>query len=109
MHRVLNMNSICTDQDQASLYKEEIRLKISEYNTYESQVNDGCNEEGMITLAISADFNSVSEANDFHAWIKQYIIDRRSNFIYVRTRMHDCYHASDQNMPCQIGDIWELS
>ena len=108
MHRVVNMTSVGIDPGIIAGYKEEIRQKLTEYNTYDAQVNDGQNEEGGPTLAVNADFNLASEANDFHDWLKAYITDRRDDFVSARTRVHDCYHAVDQNMPCELGDVWEL-
>jgi hypothetical protein len=109
MHRVVNMTSVGVDPAGIEGYKEEIRQKLTEYNTYDAQVNDGQNEEGNPTLAVNADFRTVSDANAFHDWLKQYVSDRRDDFVSVRTRVHDCYHAADQNMPCELGDVWELS
>ena len=108
MHRVVNMTSVGVDAVQIETMKLEIRQKLSEYNTYDAQVNDGQNEAEEPTLAISADFRTVSDANEFHDWLKQYITDRREQFKSARTRVHDCYHAADENRPCEIGDVWEL-
>ena len=108
MHRVVNMTSVGVDAVQIEAMKLEIRQKLSEYNTYDAQVNDGQNEDGSPTLAVSADFRTVSEANAFHDWLKQYISDRRDDFVSARTRVHDCYHAADENRPCKIGDVWGL-
>lgn len=109
MHRVVNMTSVGIDQDVIAGYKEEIRQELAKYDTFDAQVNDGQNEAEEPTLAVSADFRTVSDANEFHDWLKVYITDRRANFINARTRVHDCYHAADQNMPCTLGDVWELS
>lgn len=109
MHRVVNMTSVGVDAVQIETMKLEIRQKLTEYSTYDTQVNDGWNEDGDPTLAVSADFRTVSDANTFHDWLKTYITDRRANFINARTRVHDCCHAADQNMPCALGDVWELS
>ena len=109
MHRVVNMTSVGVDAAQIETMKLEIRQKLTEYNVYDAQVNDGQNEEGDPTLAVNADFNLASEANDLHDWLKAYITDRREQFKSARTRVHDCYHAADQNLPCALGDVWELS
>ena len=108
MHRVVNMTSVGVDAVQIETMKLEIRQKLSEYNTCDAQVNDGLNEAGEPTLAVSAGFRTVSDANQFHDWLKTYITDRRDDFVSARTRVHDCYHAADQNMPCALGDVWEL-
>lgn len=108
MHRVVNMSSVGIDPDVIESYKEEIRQKLSEYNTNDAQVNDGQNEDGSPTLAVNADFRTVSDANEFHDWLKAYITDRREQFKSARTRVHDCYHAADENRPCEIGDVWRL-
>ena len=108
MHRVVNMTSVGVDPDVIDGYKEEIRQKLTEYNAYDAQVNDGQNEDGSPTLAVSADFRTVTDANEFHNWLKAYITDRRDQFVSARTRVHDCHHAADRNMPCQLGDVWEL-
>lgn len=109
MHRVVNMTSVGVDAVQIETMKLEIRQKLTEYNIYDAQVNDGQNEDGNPTLAVNADFRTVSDANAFHDWLKQYVSDRRDDFVSVRTRVHDCYHAADENRPCEIGDVWELS
>ena len=108
MHRVVNMTSVGVDAAQIEIMKLEIRQKLSEYNTYDAQVNDGQNEDGDPTLAVSADFRTVSEANAFHDWLKAYLTERRDDFVSARTRVHDCYHAADENRPCEIGDVWGL-
>lgn len=109
MHRVVNLVSVGIDPVQIATYKEEIRQKLTEYSLNDSRVNDGLNEDGDPTLGVNADFNTVSQANAFHDWLKQYVIGRQEQFKNARTRVHDCYHAADQNMSCQIGDIWELN
>jgi len=108
MHRVVNMTCVGVDAAQIEGYKNEIREKLTEYSLHDSQVNDGQNETGEPTLAINTDFNSVSEANAFHDWLRQYVTNRREHFKSARTRVHDCYHAADLNMPCELGDVWEL-
>ena len=108
MHRVVNMTSVGIDAAVIEGYKEEIRQKLTEYNTYDAQVNDGQNEDRSPTLAVSADFNFVSEANTFHDWLKAFITDRREQFKSARTRVHDCYHAAGENLPCEIGNVWRL-
>ena len=108
MHRVVNMTSVGVDAAQIETMKLEIRQKLSEYSTYDAQVNDGQNEAGEPTLAVNADFRTATDANAFHDWLKQYVSDRRDDFVSARTRVHDCYHAADQNLPCEIGDVWGL-
>lgn len=108
MHRVVNMTSVGINSGIIAGYKEEIRQKLTEYSTYDAQVNDGQNEDGNPTLAVSADFRFASNANAFHDWLKVYITDRREQFKSARTRVHDCYHAANENRPCEIGDVWEL-
>jgi len=108
MHRVVNLTSVGIDPVAIEGLKLEIRTKLTEYSLYESQVNDGLDETGNPTLAISADFNSATEANAFHDWLKQFITTNRDQFKSARTRVHDCFHAADQNMPCELGDVWGL-
>lgn len=108
MHRVVNLVSVGIDPETIAGYKEEIRTKLSEYDVYIGEVNDGANEDGNPTLAVSADFNLASEANEFHNWLKDFLTAHREDFKNARTRVHDCFHASNQNMPCQLGDVWEL-
>lgn len=108
MHRVVNMTSVGIDAALIATYKNEIRQKLTEYSLYDSQVNDGQNDEGEPTLAVSVDFRTVSDANAFHDWLKVFISDRRNDFRSVRTRVHDCYHAADWNLPCELGDVWRL-
>jgi len=108
MHRVVNLVSVGIDPAAISGYKEAIRTELTNYSTYTSEVNDGSNEEGAPTLAVNADFNTATDANTFHNWLKVFITERKVDFINARTRIHDCFHASNQNLPCQIGDVWEL-
>ena len=108
MHRVVNMTSVGIDAAQIEAMKLEIREKLNEYGLNDSQVNDGQNEAGEPTLAVSVDFNSATKANEFHEWLKRYITDRAEHFQSARTRVHDCFHAADQNMPCELGDVWGL-
>ena len=109
MHRVVNMTSVGVEAAQIETMKQDIRQELVENGYHEAQVNDGVNEEGDPTLAVNVDFNSATRANEFHDWLKTYITDRREQFKSARTRVHDCYHAADQNMPCELGDVWELS
>lgn len=66
MHRVVNMTSVGIDLVAIEGYKNEIRQKLTEYNLNDSQVNDGLNEDDDPTLAVNADFNTVSGADEFH-------------------------------------------
>ena len=109
MHRVVNMTSVGIDTAQIETMKLEIRQELDKYSTYDAQVNNGQDEAGEPTLAVNADFRTATEANEFHDWLRGYVSDRRDQFASARTRVHDCYHAADQNRPCQIGDIWGLS
>lgn len=102
------MTSVGIDPDVIESYKEEIRQKLTEYSTYDAQVNDGQNEDGSPALAVNADFRAVSDANAFHDWLKQFITTNRDQFKSARTRVHDCHHAANQNLPCALGDVWEL-
>jgi hypothetical protein len=108
MHRVVNMTSVGVDAATIAGHKESIRQKLTEYITHDAQVNDGQNEDGSPTLAVNADFRTVTDANIFHDWLKQYVSDRRDDFASARTRVHDCYHAANENRPCRIGDVWRL-
>ena len=108
LHRVVNLVSVGIDPETIAGYKEEIRTKLSEYDVYVGEVNDGVSEGGEPTLAINADFNSATKANEFHNWLKDFLTAHKEDFKNARTRVHDCFHASNQNMPCQLGDVWEL-
>jgi len=108
MHRVLNLTSIGTDEEVLAGLKVQIRAKLESYDTHTSEVNDGHNESDQPTLAVSADFNSATEANTSHDWLKQLITTNRDQFKSARTRVHDCYHAAGENRPCEIGDVWGL-
>jgi len=106
------MTSIGHDPDIISNYKTEIIAELDSYNQeniHDREVNDGVNMEGKPTLGISLDFNNATEVNNFHNWLKQYITDRSNDFEKARTRVHDCYHAASLNLPCEIGDVWELN
>lgn len=108
MHRVVNMTSVGVEPAVIETYKEVIRQKLEEYDMYDAQVNDGQNEDGEPTLGVNADFRIASEANAFHDWLKGYVIEHREDFVSARTRVHDCFHAANKNMPCEIGDVWRL-
>jgi len=95
MHRVVNTTSVGVDPVVIGNYKEEIRQKLVENGYHEAQVNDGENEDGSPTLAVNVDFNSTTRANEFHDWLKQFVIDRGEQFKSARTRVHDCYHAAN--------------
>lgn len=107
MHRVVQMNSVGKDSDAIKIHKEVIKNKLSDYSCHDSEVNDGNNNVG-ITLGVNADFNNATQANEFHTWLKNYIQYNRNDFSSCRTRIHDCYHAANINLPCEIGDIWSL-
>lgn len=112
MHRVVNMTSIGNNADVISNHKSAISAKLDNYNQdniHDRQINDGQNMEGKPTLGINIDFNSATDANNFHDWLRQYVTNNSSDFVSARTRVHDCFHASGENLPCEIGDTWELS
>jgi hypothetical protein len=108
MHRVLNLTSVGIDEMTTSTHKDAILTEIVSFSTHEYEVNDGHNMENEPTLAINADFNSATSANNFHEWLITYLTNNSDDFHSARTRVHDCFHASDQNLPCEIGDVWEL-
>lgn len=108
VHRVVNLVSTGIDQQTIPGYKEEIRTKITEYNTHVAEVNDGTNEEGDPTLTVNVDFNSAADANEFHNWLKDFLTQCREDFKNARTRVHDCFHAANESMFCQLGDVWNL-
>ena len=109
MHRVLQMNSTGYDDNVIGNHKDNIDDELTNYSTYEYQCNDGHDMEDNPTIGVSADFNSATDANNFHNWLKDYLQNNTADFESARTRIHDCYHASDENLPCKIGDTWELS
>ena len=108
MHRVLNLTSTGTDAETLDQLKHQIRDKLTAYDTHTAEVNDGQNEEDQPTLAASVDFNDATEANGFHEWLKDLLTANREAFAEAMTRIHDCNHASDNNLPCKIGDVWRL-
>jgi len=110
MHRVLNLTSEGTDKTKIARHKTEIRNMLDAYSTnlHTSEVNDGINEEGNPTLAVNVDFNDATKANTFNGELKTYISNNSADFINARIRIHDCFHASDQNLPCELGDVWQL-
>lgn len=81
---------------------------MDKYPTNEANVNDGYDDNDDPTLGINADFNHAIDANAFHAWLKTFIEMNSIDFKSARTRVHDCFHASDQNLPCEMGDVWRL-
>ena len=72
LHRVVNLVSVGDPEGLLLAKEEEIRTKLFEYDVYVGEVNDGTNEEGEPTLAVNADFNLASEANEFHNWLKDF-------------------------------------
>ena len=110
MHRVINMTSEGTDATKIANHKTEIRNMINVYtdNLHSSEVNDGENEQGNPTLAVNADFNNATKANTFNNELKTYIQNNSTDFTKARIRVHDCFHASNENLPCEIGDVWQL-
>lgn len=108
MHRVVNLTSNGFDTTVISNHKDTIKTEIEKYSLHKKEVNDGTNEKGNPTLGVNADFNDATEANTFHSWLKTYIQNNSDDFEYARTRVHDCYHADGQSMPCKLGDVWEL-
>lgn len=109
MHRVLNLNAIGISEEATENHKLVIRAELEQYDLWEVQVNDGHDENNQPTLAISADFNHVDNANGFHTWLKGYIVDNATDFSFARTRIHDCHHAEGLSLPCMIGDVWNMS
>jgi hypothetical protein len=110
-HRVIQGNSDSTSgatEQQIKDIKNEIKVEASGYSTHFSEINDGLNEEGRFTIGVNIDFNDATDANTFHTWLKQKFTDNTSLLETARTRIHDCYHAADENQPCMIGDVWNL-
>jgi hypothetical protein len=108
LHRVVNLTSVGIDEVTISNHKDAISVKIASYSTHEYEVNDGHDMYDKPTLGINADFNSATEANSFHEWLTNYLTNNSGDFVTARTRVHDCFHASEENLPCEIGDTWEL-
>jgi len=104
------MTSIGIDATAISNHKLAIRAELDKYVDYlnVSEVNDGMNEEGKPTLAVNVDFNDATQANIFNGWLKDYIQTNSADFERARIRIHDCFHASGENLPCEIGDVWNL-
>ena len=109
MHRVVQMNSTGYKATTISSHKSNIETELSNYSTYEYQVNDGSDMDDNPTLGVNADFDSATGANNFHNWLKNYIQNNSADFENARTRVHDCYHAAGENKPCELGDVWRLS
>jgi len=111
-HRVLTLDSYSvldvTEQEIKEI-KNEIKAELSGYTTLHTYTcNDGQDEESRYTIGVNADFNVADDANSFNLWLRTKIQDNSDKFEYARIRVHDCMHASDQNLPCQIGDVWTL-
>lgn len=110
MHRVTNLQSTGKDAAVISNHKTAIQSIRDTYSYYinSSQINDGTDEEGNPTLGVNVDFNDATQANAFHEELQTYILGKASDFSYARTRVHDCGHASDENIPCKLGDVKRL-
>lgn len=110
MHRVINLQSIGKDVTTISNHKTALQTMRDNYSTYihNSAIDDGTNEDGNPTLAVSADFNDSTQGNTFHNELKQYIQNNANDFSFAKTRVHDCNHAAGINEPCVIGDTWSL-
>jgi len=110
MHRVINLTSEGTDKTVIAGHKTAIRNMIDAYsaNVHTAEVNDGTNEEGNPTLAVDADFNDATKANTFNNELRAYVQNNSTDFTKARIRVHDCFHASNENLPCEIGDVWQL-
>jgi len=102
------MNSVCQN---AGTHKTEIQNKLDSagYDLHDSQVNDGKNLDGDLTLGLNIRFNVATECTDFYSWLTGYLSDNKSEFSDLRIRVHECYHASDENLPCKIGDVTYLA
>ena len=110
MHRVINLTSTGSDAAVVKSHKEAIKTECDKYSDslHTSEVNDGTNEEDKPTLAVNADFNDATQANTFNNWLKEYIKNNGSDFSTARIRIRDCFHASGENLPCEMGDVWQL-
>lgn len=111
-HRVLTLDSYskseATEQEIKDI-KNEIKAELSGYTTLHTWTcNDGQDEQGRYTIGVNADFNIADDANTFNNWLRTKVTDNDDKIEYARIRVHDCMHASDQNLPCQIGDVWNL-
>lgn len=104
------MQSEVTDQSTADTHKTAIQDHISNssYDLNESDVSDGELIDGTITLGANVKFNSTSDNEDFWTWLKGYIQDNSGDFDSARLTNHDCEHNQDGNLPCKLGDEWEL-
>ena len=110
MHRVINLTSTGSDAAVIKSHKEAIQAERDKYLDYlhTSEVNDGTNENDKPTLAVNADFNNATQANTFNNWLKEYVQNNSSDFSTARIRIHDCFYASNENLPCEMGDVWQL-
>ena len=110
-HRVIQSNALsnesATEQEIKDI-KNEIKEEASGYSTHFCEINDGQTEDGRFTIGVNVDFNSATDANTFHNWLKTKYQNNSDKLETARTRIHDCYHAADQNQPCMLGDVWEM-
>ena len=74
---------------------------------FDSEVNTG-DYDDKNTLAVNSRFILASEANEFHNYLRDYVLDNKEHFVFARSDIHDCYHFDDKNLPCKIGDVREL-
>jgi len=104
------MTSEGTDKTKIANHKTAIRTILDTYTEFlnTNEVNDGVNEADNPTLAVNVDFNNATQANKFNQELQNYITNNSADFLNARIRIHDCFHAAGESLPCAIGDVWQL-
>ena len=120
--RKLNLRS-CGDEKIHDL-KPIIEEKLEEYSMVEDEVNTGQIEDEY-SMSVHAAFNKVEESKEFHSWLEELLLDKQYQeeetdedgeviqeevevITSAEIRAHDCWHGTDRNYPCKLGDIQEV-
>ena len=111
MIRVIMAQSIGKDSNTISTHKNNIedRIASSNYDINEYAVNDGTNEDNKPTIGINIKFNSTNDCTTEFNELKNFFNSNSGDFEWVRITVHDCEHNTNGNLPCSLGDVWELN
>jgi len=110
MLRVIIAQSAGNDTDTISTHKTNLKDRISNagYDLNEYAVNDGTNEDGDPTLGLNLKFNSSTDAETEWYELRDFFNNNSGDFQWARMTLHDCEHNTNGNLPCELGDTWNL-